>query len=108
MLELGTLEHEPSCLIVTVRVLESLTFDGIEDRNRLFRLLLLLQLLILLNDNVSLLNLNLVSFNLVCGERNPAETVQKWEDVICLEVVLCESKELEGAVLLEDLHKLFD
>ena len=55
VLELWASHQEPVCGLVAFGISTRLTFDGVKDWDGLFRLLLLLQLFVLLNDCVALL-----------------------------------------------------
>ena len=108
MFELRASEKEPIGSLVAISIPSHFTLDRVHDGNGLFGFLGLLQLLVFLNDNVTLLKLSLVGFNLICGEGNFTETIKERIQVICSKLVLGKAEELERSVLLEDTLELLD
>ena len=88
MLELWALEQEVIDDLIPIRVCACLSLQTVQDGDWLLRLLLLSQLLVLLYDGVSLLQLGLVSFHLLSWEWNLAKGGQQWCDVIRSQIVL--------------------
>jgi hypothetical protein len=88
MLELWALEQEVIDDLIPIRVRARLSLQTVQDGDWLLRLLLLSQLLVLLYDGVSLLQLGLVSFHLLSWEWNLAKRCQQWCDVIRSQIVL--------------------
>ena len=81
VLELRASHQEPVRRLVAFGISTILTLDGVEDWDRLFWLLLLLQLFVLLDDCVTLLELALVRLNLICREGNSTKAVKEWHHV---------------------------
>jgi hypothetical protein len=88
MLELWALEQEVIDDLIPIRVRTRLSLQTVQDGDWLLRLLLLSQLLVLLYDGVSLLQLGLVSFHLLSWEWNLPKRCQQWCDVIRSQIVL--------------------
>jgi len=100
--ELRASEKEPVSSLITFSISCHLTLDCVENRDWLLRFLLLLQLLVFLNNSITLLELALVGLNLVYWERNFAEAIKEGNQVFCCQFVLSKAKEFERSVLLKD------
>ena len=83
MLELWTLEHEPVGHFVAIGISAKLALNRVEYGHWLLRLFLLSELLVLLNDRISLLNLGLVGFHLICREGYLPEATKNWKNIRC-------------------------
>ena len=102
MFELRASEKEPVSSLVAFGISCHLTLDSVENRDWLLRFLLLLQLLVLLDNNITLLELALIGLNLVYWERNFAEAIKEGNQVFCCQFVLSKAEEFERSVLLKD------
>ena len=108
VLELRASLQEPVGCFVAVTVTGNLALQRVKNGDGLFRLLLLLQFFVFLDDRVSLLELTLVGLNLVSRKGNLAEAVKDGHQVISCELVLRKTEEFERTVLLKDRAKLLD
>ena len=100
--ELGTSEQVPVRSLISVGVADDLVLNSVENGNRLLRLFLLLQLLVLLDDCIALFELCLIGFDLIRGQGHSSETIEQRQDVLCRQLVLSQTKELKRTVLLKD------
>lgn len=76
MLELGTSEQEPVNSLIAFCIFDGLRVELVKNGDRLLCLFLLLQFFVLFNDCIALLELTLVSLNLISRERHTAERIK--------------------------------
>ena len=76
MLELGTSEQEPVNSLIAFCIFDGLRVELVKNGDRLLCLFLLLQFFVLFNNCIALLELTLVSLNLIGGERHTAERIK--------------------------------
>ena len=108
MLELWTFEQEIVDNLISISIRSCLGLQTIHDGDWLLGLLLLSQLLVLLNDGVSLLQFGLVGLHLLSGEGNLAKRCQERCDIIRGQIVLGQPQELQAPILLKYLAESLD
>ena len=88
MLELRVLDGDPLLDLLTLLCLASDLLDVVQLRHWLLRLLRGLELLVLLDDGISLLELGQLILNLVLGEGEPPNDVEEGHDLLRCQVQL--------------------
>lgn len=108
MFELRAAQQEPLCDLVAFRITRVCLLQVVNDRHGLFRLFLRTQLLVLLDHDISLLDLFLVSIDLIIRELDLSHALQQWADCLGRQPVLSEAEILEGAVCFEHVDEFGD
>jgi hypothetical protein len=103
MFELGVYKQIPLSNLGTGFIFDHLALDSIEHRDNFLRLLLGLELLILLDDGVTLLELSLVSGDILSGEGLTTECLENGNHICCNKVVFGKSNVLKSTVRFKNV-----